>query len=371
MMVGTSSPKEPVAKPKQRAAPHNFERGPWELKEELLARINELEAILEVTARRAAEEPGRIEAVSNFQEKAREELDAARDALTHFGHPSRRRVAHLGVAQAHVDAALNLLVWIAPLHDVKALLPGLLTLVEEHLDAEDSRRHAVVEIASEVRRTDVLDVTQRAILAEAVSLARRIHRREILRVRSFVRIVRAVTAGLLLIAIAVAALGTQWPRMVPLCFVPESFANFAVVCPTADEHWDGKPTNDQVAAVAGPQDYLVIEIVGVVAASVAAAASLRRIRGTSLPYGVPVALALLKLPTGALTAPLGLLLMSGGFVPGLSALDSSAQIISWAAIFGYAQQLFTKFVDNQGQAILNSVGVPNGNNPKASEETGQ
>ncbi|MEU0671062.1 hypothetical protein ABZ506_34520, partial [Streptomyces lavendulocolor] len=93
-------------------------------------------------------------------------------------------------------------------------------------------------------------------------------------------------------------------------------------------------------------------------AAVAAATSLRRIKGTSTPYNVPVALALLKLPTGALTAVLGLLLMRGEFVPGLQALDSSAQIVAWAVIFGYAQQLFTKLVDNQAQTVLNSVGGP-------------
>jgi hypothetical protein len=70
---------------------------------------------------------------------------------------------------------------------------------------------------------------------------------------------------------------------------------------------------------------------------------------------VPVALAALKLPTGAATAVLGLLLMRGEFIPGLSALDSSAQIVSWAIVFGYAQQLFTRFVDQQGNTVLDSV----------------
>jgi hypothetical protein len=70
------------------------------------------------------------------------------------------------------------------------------------------------------------------------------------------------------------------------------------------------------------------------------------------PY---VALFLLKLPAGALTAVLGLLCMRGGFVPGLTALDSSAQILAWAIIFGYAQQVFTRLVDNQGQDLLEDV----------------
>ena len=78
-------------------------------------------------------------------------------------------------------------------------------------------------------------------------------------------------------------------------------------------------------------------------------------RGSSEPYGVPIALAVLKLPTGAVTAVLGLVLMRGGFVPGLSALDTSAQILAWAAIFGYAQQLFTRLVDQQANTVLDSV----------------
>jgi hypothetical protein len=70
---------------------------------------------------------------------------------------------------------------------------------------------------------------------------------------------------------------------------------------------------------------------------------------------LPAALAALKLPTGAITAFLGLLLMRGQFVPGLSALDTSAQILAWALVFGYAQQLFTRFVDRQGQTVLDNV----------------
>ena len=105
-----------------------------------------------------------------------------------------------------------------------------------------------------------------------------------------------------------------------------------------------------------PWDTFLVELVGLIAASVAAAAALRNIKGTSTPYSLPVALAVLKLPTGALTALLGLLLMRGGFVPGLSALDSSAQIVAWAIVFGYAQQLLTRLVDQQAHAVLEDVG---------------
>ena len=67
-------------------------------------------------------------------------------------------------------------------------------------------------------------------------------------------------------------------------------------------------------------------------------------------------MAVFKLPTGAVTAVIGLLLMRADFVPGLSALDSPAQILGWAVVFGIAQQLVTRFADVQASTMLESVG---------------
>lgn len=102
-------------------------------------------------------------------------------------------------------------------------------------------------------------------------------------------------------------------------------------------------------------DVPLVLLIGLLAGAVAAAASLRNNRGTALPFKVPVALALLKLPAGALTAFLGIELMRGGFVPGLSALDSSAQIVAWAIVFGSSQQLLTRLVDRQGETVIDAV----------------
>jgi hypothetical protein len=113
--------------------------------------------------------------------------------------------------------------------------------------------------------------------------------------------------------------------------------------------------DELVNQTAARQDIPLVELVGLTAAAIAAAAAIRRVRGSSEPYGVPVALAFLKLPTGAVTAFLGLLLMRGGFIPGLSALDTSAQILAWAIVFGYAQQLFTRLVDQQAHSVLDAV----------------
>jgi hypothetical protein len=204
--------------------------------------------------------------------------------------------------------------------------------------------------------------------------------REQIRLRSFRNVV-IVTAGLMtVLAIGVALTGFFWRTLVPLCFAPEEAGLTTVVCPTEQskpfipegqpipegqqQQGDGgqqqgdlevEDIDDVIERTAKPADLMVVELVGLTAAAIAATAAIRRIKGSSERYGLPVALAVLKLPTGAITAFLGLLLMRGQFVPGLTALDTSAQILAWALVFGYAQQLFTRFVDQQGQTVLDNI----------------
>jgi hypothetical protein len=177
-----------------------------------------------------------------------------------------------------------------------------------------------------------------------------------LRVRSFRNIILSAAAVLMLVAVGLGVLGSLDPTLAPLCFSPES----AVVCPTTHEvvpaGADAGEIDELMRGTASEWDVWVVELIGLVAAALASALALRKIRGTSTPYSLPVALAMLKLSTGAVTAFLGLLLMRGGFVPGLSALDTSAQILSWAIIFGYSQQVFTRFADDQAQTVLEGVG---------------
>ena len=68
------------------------------------------------------------------------------------------------------------------------------------------------------------------------------------------------------------------------------------VCPLQEVHVAHPATadiDDLVAQAAKPRDVLVIEIVGLVAATLAGAIALRGMRGTSTPYAVPVALIVL------------------------------------------------------------------------------
>ncbi|WP_328433998.1 hypothetical protein [Streptomyces sp. NBC_00425] len=292
---------------------------------------------------------------------ALEELDAAEDALSHQC-PWYRRTAHLAVAQTRVDMAQCLLLRLLSEEEVKALLPGIEFLVSEQLPESDPRKQEVKRIASESRKPESkIAPAHRETLADATWAARLALQRETARAGSFVHTVYNIAFVLAFLAALVAVLGGVAPELVPICFQPESDL---VVCPTAavsETSFVGG-----VAAAASSWDFTVVEVTGLIAAAVAAAVSLRGIKGTSSPYNIPVALAVLKLPTGALTGLLGLLLMRGQFVPGLTALDSSAQIVAYAIIFGYAQQIATRFVDKQGQAVLNAIGDPTDGTPSDS-----
>jgi hypothetical protein len=217
---------------------------------------------------------------------------------------------------------------------VRQQTPAVVAHVRRHLRPSDPRRADVEALAK--RSTPWTDADVEAVIG-AVHAASSKARRENRQVRSF-RNTLCATAAVLAVAVAgMAIVGIAEPTVLPLCFSPAA----GTVCPVGNHP--------------GAWDVPLIMLLGLIAAAVAAAVSLRNVSGTTTPYSLPIALAILKLPTGALTALLGILLMRGGFVPGLSDLDSSAQILSWAVVFGYSQQLLTQFVDKQAHSVLDNV----------------
>lgn len=346
-------------------------------REGTLTRAKELEALAAwVRTRRQGLGDGVLETAIRCHLTAAREAATARRRLARNGPLMERAASNLDAAEAHI---LN----IAPAEYVLGQMPCLLRHVQCHLVQGDPGRREFERIARRVgvgldtdrppsldppARRQLVD-DERGKIVTTVRAAGSAALREQLRLRSFRTVVVVTALAMALLALLIAGIGLVDRSLIPLCFAPEESGTTVVVCPTG---WSEVPApagasatdiDDVVARTASPQDLLVVELVGLIAAAVAAAAAIRRIRGSSERYGLPVALAALKLPTGAITAFLGLLLMRGQFVPGLSALDTSAQILAWALVFGYAQQLFTRLVDQQGQSVLNSVRVPDAPKP--------
>ena len=318
-------------------------------------------------------------------DSVRDCLSQAYDAAAGENLTARRRLMSwlhgAGVERAwgHIDAAGETLLRAASAEYVVGQLPRVERRADRALKCDDSRRIHLRDVAKRFAPPNpaanapaapaTLSESEREVIVTALHAANCESRRKQSRVRSFRNMLLIWGLVLALVAGGLAFLGYSRPELALFCFQPSGQA----VCPTNVAVTDnrlavtGQPAPPQDAKAVAAQDaktraaarkgdVILIELIGLAAAALAAAAAVRRIHATKTPYGVPFAVAVVKLPSGALTAALGLLLMRADFVPGLSALDSPAQIIGWAIIFGYAQQLFTRLVDQRAQTVLDGAG---------------
>jgi hypothetical protein len=233
------------------------------------------------------------------------------------------------------------------------------------LDAEDLQLIRLEHLAGKAESTKLTEDERQTIVACLTGANEQIRRTQS-RLESFRNVIVATAGFLLLLASIMAMVSFFRPTLLPICFGHSAGGQVTVACPSAqslpfpEETRPGTRTaldfDDATRATVTPIDILLIEFVGLLAAALAAAIAIKNVRGSSDPYSIPVALAFLKLPTGALTALLGLVLIRAGLVPGIDTLDSSAEIIAWALLFGYAQQLFTGVVDRQARSVLEQAG---------------
>ena len=256
---------------------------------------------------------------------------------------------------ANLDAAEAHLLRLAPLDYVESRVPNLVLQAAQQLPPFDPRVARLQALTSK----RIMDHFDRIAIVEAIRSTAEEARRAQMRVRSFRNVILLTSIILIVLVLGAGAIGLLRPEALPLCFQPEEQL---VVCPTAQEAIDqtnpqqpgvaAADIDDAIRRAAGRWDIALVEFVGLLGASISAAVALHRSRGSSDPYSLPAVLAVLKISTGALTAFLGLLLIRAQFIPGLSALDSSAQIVAWAIVLGYAQQVFTRAVEQQAQAVL-------------------
>jgi hypothetical protein len=174
--------------------------------------------------------------------------------------------------------------------------------------------------------------------------------------RSF-RNILILSAALIAVLVAITIFFVyRDPDVMPFCFPNEVTVTDTepVVTRTDGENC---PTG---SAVPGPSsdDILMVTLLGALGGALAFSVSIRNLKGTSTAYDVPVALAFLKVPLGAFTAILALVAIRGDFVPGLSTLDSQEQILAYALVFGFAQQILTRLLDQRAQTLLE--GLPGG-----------
>jgi hypothetical protein len=295
----------------------------------------------------------------NVGEKAVEfHLQTAREACKRSrkwrrrGLSDRWRGASVELAYRSLHSAKISMVDVLPDPDVAALVPEVSARLATTLERNDPRRAGAESAMQSPDRKLV-----RAAVRQATEMSYDASDEKYVRLRNFRNIIFATAAGIFLFTGILVWAVASAPDAIPLCFEPNVTGTAAgsggnagapasqatSVCPSGDLQ---QPTAGDVVIIAG---------LGALGGGFGALLSIRNLRGSSTPYGVPMALAVLKVPSGALTALIGMLLLAGGFVPGLSNLDSQRQILAYAVLFGYAQQLITRLADNQAQTILNRL----------------
>ncbi|MGW7083621.1 hypothetical protein ACWGH2_08990 [Streptomyces sp. NPDC054871] len=288
--------------------------------------------------------------------KANAHLAAARKALQGSTILEHITGASADRALANVHEAEVALLRVAPEDELRNKALYALSHARVHLRSDDvcfqqlknllfSRERQVL---ARSRRKE-LDANGRELAAITLHAAYQAEEAERARVRSFTQIVVMAAVALWVIVIGLGIWGSLDPA------VSERF------CFPAETGKDANGNPQKACPLGGSEkaaSIFFLEFLGMSAAALAGAVSLKIVRGTSGPYHVATGLIILRLPVGALTAVAGILMMSGEFFPGLTRLDTPSQVAAWAFAFGILQESVTRAIDRQGQYLLDNVKGP-------------
>jgi hypothetical protein len=283
------------------------------------------------------------DAVCGHVEQARVACRCA-DRKATRGLRDRWRGTSVERAYLNLHAAKVFLVDVLPDAELDAVVPDVSTRLAMALDRNDPRR---VEAERLLGTTE--GPARRAVVKQAMEIGYDASDEEYVRLRDFRNIVIKAAVAITFLTLLFVGLIALSPEAVPLCFDP----GVTVATPGAPTTPAVCPSGVRPNPAYG--DVLVVAGLGAVGGALGALIAIRSLRGTSTPYSVTTALAVLKVPAGALTAVIGMLLLSGGFIPGLTNLDNQAQILAYALVFGVAQQIVTRVADGRAQQILDNL----------------
>lgn len=264
-------------------------------------------------------------------------------------------------AYANLHAARVQMIDLISEEELDAEIPGVLARTRRAIRADDPRRMTAAGLAAltpTARRARVRHLLRDGYAAGDSGHAQLRNFRNILVMAAF------TVAGLVVLTCAVARLDAG---NIPLCFPRQVPVATPVSLPLTGPD-AGEPAETTMTDIAnlncptggnvlGPQewDVAVVALFGLLGGALTAAVSLRKLHNAATAYDVPVALAMLKVPLGALTAIVGLIAIRGGFIPGLSVLDSQQQILAYALFLGFAQQVLTRVLDQRASSLIDDL----------------
>jgi hypothetical protein len=200
-----------------------------------------------------------------------------------------------------------------------------------------------------------VDEQDRELIATALRAAYLYGDTEHARVRSFRNVLLGAALAISVLLLGLGLVGLTWPSAVSLCVIkPASTAASSAVATPALLVC---PTGERLQATNGPSggDVFLVELVGLVGAALAGVRAISGSRQTETYYSLTVAQAMLKAAAGATTAVIGVVFLSAGILPNVGTLQSQAAILTYAVVFGYAQQLLTGIIDQRADAVLQAA----------------
>lgn len=214
--------------------------------------------------------------------------------------------------------------------DLPSRLPGLRARVRMYLDETDPRRQAMEQPAPD--RTVVVDAMRAAFDAsdDAHAAARALRNKLIV-----------ISLALFVLNTALGLVGLLKPGLVPMC-IPANASVQQALCPTG-------------SASASGWDVWMVQLFGALGATISVVLLLIRRRPDLSPYVLVGYQALVKILLGAALSVVGLLALGAGLVSGIVYVGSQAALLLWTVLFGYAQQVGTRLLDNYADRLMDEV----------------
>lgn len=218
--------------------------------------------------------------------------------------------------------------------DVEAILARLLAWIQSA--TEDPQRRVRHETALTGQLKDPLKFDRVQVRQAFVDVIVA-NRERYANLRTFRNLLILVSALLTLLVLSVSV----WHALNP---------DFLTLCPTGAKICLTSPLRTQVAIVA---------LLGAIGGSLGLAFGLTEANAPPSRYDPKAWQALLKPVTGAVTGLLGVMLIQAGFLfEPVATVNKGYALLVYAVIFGFSQQLFTRTVDKQANALVKPAKAP-------------
>ena len=218
--------------------------------------------------------------------------------------------------------------------DLAARLPSLRERVAPTLPENDLRRQALDLLRPDTPPT----AADRAVVVDALRAAFDASDEFHAATRALRNKLFVAALVLIVLNTLIGIIGFARPEFLPMC-VERVDAPGKFVCTTG-------------AATPRGADVWLTQVMGATGAILATVVLLVRRRPSLSPYILVGYQALIKMLLGAMLAVIGVLVLGAGVGAGLIGLRGQAAVLVAAAVFGYAQQLGTRLLDNYADRLL-------------------